>query len=108
MDRDMDDFKSALLVNTRLARRTYLATYSQVELAGFPARKEIGQCIKKHFDIGSGKLRVQHWVCSWEKHQDGGDHYHVHVHNHVPLKLIGPKCWKSVKDSISSTYIQLF
>ena len=97
MDRDMDDLFSTSLVNTRLARGTYLLTYSQVDLAKFPTRKEFGKCIKKHFNIGSGKVRVQHWVCSKENHQDGGDYHHV------ALNLTGPNRCKSVKDSISST-----
>ena len=43
------------------------------------------------------KVRVQPWAYSREKHQDGGDHYDV------ALKLTGPKRWRSVKDSSSST-----
>ena len=97
MDRDIDDFQSTPLVNTRPARITYLVTHSQADLTKFPTRKEFGKCIKKHFNIGSGKVRVQHGALSRENHQDGGDHYHV------TLKLTGPKRWKSVKDSISLT-----
>ena len=66
MDRNMDNFQSTPLVNTRLARRTYLVTYSQAKLAKFPARKKLSKCIKKHYSIGSGKVRVQHWACSSE------------------------------------------
>ena len=39
---------------------------------------------------------MQHWVCSQEKHQHGGDHYYV------ALKLTAAKRWKPVKDSKSS------
>ena len=94
----MDNFQSTPLVNTKLTRRAYLVTYSQADLAKFPTRKKLGKCIKK---------TLQHWF--WEsqsstlgmflrKQQVDRDHYH-----HVALKLIGPKRWKSVKDSISST-----
>ena len=40
---------------------------------------------------------MQHWACLLEKHQNGGNHYHV------ALKLTGPKRWKSVKESITSS-----
>ena len=62
-----------------------------------PTRMEFGKRIKKHFNIGSGKVRVQHWVCSCKKNLDGRDHYH-YAH-----KLARPNHWKPVKDSISST-----
>ena len=93
----MDDFQSTQMQNSRLARRTYLVTYSQADLSKFPTRKGFGKCIKHHFDKGSGKIKVQHWACSREKHQDGGDHYHV------ALKLTGAKRWKTVKESITAT-----
>ena len=92
----MDEFQSTQLVNSRLPRRTYLVTYSQANLTKFLTRKEFGKCIKKDFNSGSGKVKVQHWACAKEKHQDGGVHYPV------ALKLTGPKRWKSVKESISS------
>ena len=74
--------------------RTYLVTYSLADLTNFPTRKGFGKCIKKHFNSGSGKVKVQHWACAKEKHQNGGVHYHV------ALKLTGPKHWKSVKERI--------
>ena len=51
-------------------------TYSQAHLAKFPTRKEFGKCIKKYLNIGSGKVRVQQWAFSQEKHQDDRDQYH--------------------------------
>ena len=64
---DMDEFQSTQLVNSRLPRRTYLVTYSQANLTKFPTRKEFGKCIKKHFNSGSGKVKVRHWACAKEK-----------------------------------------
>ena len=93
----MNDFQSTQMDNSRLPRRTYLITYSQADLLKFPSRKQFGKCIKTHFNKGSGKVKVQHWACSLEKHQNGGNHYHV------ALKLTGPKRWKSVKESITSS-----
>ena len=40
---------------------------------------------------------MQHWARSLEKHQNGGNQYHV------ALNLTGPKRWKSVKVSIKSS-----
>ena len=93
----MDDFQSTQMDNSRLPRRTYLITYSQAYLLKFPSREEFGKCIKNHFNKGSGKVKVQHWACSLEKHQNGRNHYHI------VLKLAGPKRWKSVKEKITST-----
>ena len=91
----MDEFQSTQLVNSRLPRRTYLVTYSQANLTKFPTRKEFGKCIKKHFNSGSAKVKVQHWAFAKEKDQNGGVHYIV------ALALKSPKRWKSVKESIS-------
>ena len=71
-------------------------THSQADLTKFPTRKGFGKSIKKHFNSGSGKVKVQHWACAKQKHQKGGKHYHV------VLKLTDSKRWKSVKESISS------
>ena len=91
----MDEFQSTYLVNSRLPRHTYLVTYVQAELTKFLIRKGFGKQTKKHFNSGSGKVKVQHWTCAIEKRQDGGEHYHV------TLKLTRPKRWKPVKQSIS-------
>ena len=93
----MDDFQRTQMDNSRLPRRTYLIKYSQAALLKFPSRKQFGKHIKTHFNKGSGKVKVQHWACSLEKHQNGGNYYHV------ALKLTGPKRWKSVKESITSS-----
>ena len=80
----------------RMPRRVYLVKYNQADLTEFPTRKGFEKCIKKHFNSGSQKVKVQHWVCAQEKHQNHGKNYHV------ALKLTGPKCWKSVKENITS------
>ena len=80
----MDDFQSTQMDNSWLPRRTYQITYSQADLLEFSSRKQFGKCIKTHFNKGSGKVKVQHWTCSLEKLQNGGNHCHV------ALKLTGP------------------
>ena len=93
----MDDLQSTQMDNSRFPRRTYLITYSQDDLLKFPLLEEYGKCIKTQFNKGSGKVKVQHWVCSLEEHQNGRNHYHI------VLKLTGPKRWKSVKEKITSS-----
>ena len=74
--------------NSRFPTTAYLITYSQADLLKFPSRKQFGKCIKTIFNKGS---------CSLETQQNGGNHYHV------ALKLTGPKRWKSLKESITSS-----
>ena len=73
----MGDFQSTQTDNSWLPRRTYLITYRYDDLLKFPSQAEFGKCIKTHFNKGSGKVKVQHWACSLEKHWNGGNHYHV-------------------------------
>ena len=61
----------------RMPRRVYLVKYNQADLTEFPTRKGFEKCIKKHFNSGSQKVKVQHWVCAEEKHQNRGENYHV-------------------------------
>ena len=93
----MNDFQSTQMDNSQLPRSAYLIRYSQADLLKFPLQEEFGKCIKNHFNKGSGKTKVQHWTCSLEKHQNGGNDYHV------ALKLTGPKRWNFVKESTTSS-----
>ena len=90
----MDDFQSKELTNTRNGRRTYLVTYSQVDLNKFPTRQSFGEMLEEQFNAGSGKAKVSHWACCLEEHQDKRLHYHV------SLKLTAPNKWLKIKNSI--------
>ena len=92
----MGDFQSTQMDNLWLPSRTYLITYTQADHLKVPSREEFGKCIKTHLNKGSGKVKVQHWACSLENHQNGGNQYHV------ALKLTGSKRRKSVNESIIS------
>ena len=70
----MDDFQSKELTNTHNGRRTYLVTYSQVDLNKFPTRQSFGEMLEEQFNAGSGKAKVNHWACCLEEHQDKGLH----------------------------------
>ena len=89
-----DEFQSSSL-NPRTLRKTYLVTYSQANRLLFPTRESFGQKVAGTFDNGASQVKVVHWACCLESHQNGGDHYHV------ALKLSGSKRWKGVKASLS-------
>ena len=93
----MGDFQSTQMDNSWLLRRTYLITYTQADPLKVPSWEEFGKCINTHLNKGSGKVKVQHWACSLENHQNGGNQYHV------ALKLTGSKRRKSVNESIISS-----
>ena len=92
-----DDFTQNSL-DLRKMRRTYLITCSQVDREKFPTRESFGRVIAAYFDSGSGKVKVEHWACCLEQHQDGGEHYHMSV------KLSGTRRWKSVKDRVFESH----
>lgn len=83
-------------LNVRDARRTYLVTCSQVDLAVFPTRESFGQCVANNFV--SKTISVLHWACCLEQHEDGGSHYHM------AIKLNKPRRWKAIKDNIQKTH----
>ena len=62
-----NDFQSENL-NARTAHRTYLITYSQK----VPSCKDFGRLVKNAFNRGSSKIKVLHWACCLEDHQDHG------------------------------------
>ena len=93
-----DDLESVELSDPRQARRTYLVTYRQADLTKFPTPKSFGKCIKDHFNAGTGNVKVEHWACCQEDHEESGQHYHV------ALKLSGPKRWKTVKENITAQH----
>ena len=71
---------------------TLLLTVRQTEyfLNSWNFWAEWCRCLNK----GSSKVKVLHWVCCLESHQNGEKHYHCSV------KLSGSKCWKAVKDTL--------
>lgn len=84
----------ATIVNTRVGRRIYLATYSQADSKRFPTRESFGKMLEEEFNRGAGKVKVLHWACSKESHTESGFHYHC------CLKLSGVKKWSGVSKNI--------
>eukprot|EP00795_Rhopilema_esculentum_P005652 gene5652-10884_t len=70
----------------------------EANLEIFPTRESFGKAIAEAFDRGSGEVKTQHWTCCLERHQDGGQHYHV------AIKLTGPKRWVGVKEHLTKTF----
>ena len=84
----------ATIVNKRVGRRLYLATYSQADPKKFPTRESFAKMLEEEFNRGGGKVKVLHWACSKEAHVEGGFHYHC------CLKLSGVKKWSGVSKNI--------
>lgn len=89
---------NSFLTNTRVGKRQYLVTYSQANLQKFPTRESFGRALAEAFNQGAGKVKVEHWVCSKESHQDGGEHYHC------AIKLTGVKKWINVKRTFEDKF----
>ncbi len=86
------------LTDTRSGRRQYLVTYSQADEGKFPTRESFGQMLECEFNSGVSVVKVKHWACCREPHENGGFHYHC------ALKLTGNKKWLSVKERITTRY----
>ena len=95
---DTDDFQVNTLVSANQIRRTYLITYSQADLRIFLTRQCFREEVNTYFNEGTGKVKVEHWACCQEPHENSGVHYHM------SLKLIGPKRWKQVKDRMMKNH----
>ena len=82
---DTDDFQVNTLVSANQIRRTYLITFSQGGLRIFPTRQSFGEQVSTYFNEGTGKVKVEHWACCQEPHENSGVHYHM------SLKVSGAK-----------------
>ena len=79
-------------------RRQYLVTYSKADLVKFPTRESFANAVVEEFNFGTSVVKVQHWACCREKHEDGSDHYHLCV------KLNGVKRWSAVKERVTRNF----
>ena len=79
-------------------RRQYLITYSQLDENKFPTRESFGTMIEREFNRGDSKVKVSHWACCREPHEQEGHHYHCAV------KLNGQKKWYMVRENIKQIY----
>ena len=86
------------LQNPSKGRRQYLVTYSQADGQIFPTRESFGNVLENEFNSGNSKVKVSHWACCKEAHEETGFHYHC------CLKLTGVKKWLHVKNAITKKY----
>ena len=85
-----DDFESTSM-NPRAHIKVYLIAYNQYNRIFYPTKESFGLDVVEIFNQGLSKIKVLHWVCGLESHQNGDDHYHLAV------KLSRLKRLKSVK-----------
>ena len=76
------------------ARRTYLITYSQVDIDAFLTCESFVKVVKEAFTSSSGKSQPLHWSCARENRTDRDVLYHM------ALKLCSPKRWLHCKNEI--------
>ena len=74
----LDGFQSTSL-NPRANRKLHLITYIQANIIFYLTRGSFGLDVIEAFSQGPYKIKVLHWACCLESHQNGGDHYHVAV-----------------------------
>ena len=72
-------------------RKFYLTTYSQAHLKRFLSHESFANCVVEAFLYQESRVKVVHWVCSMELHEDDGKHYHF------AIKLSENKRWKTAK-----------
>lgn len=75
-------------------RSVYLITYSQADRAKVECKEEFAALVTEEFQ----GCEIVQWVCSEERHKDGGFHYHLAV------KLDRVKRWRMVRDRLDKNY----
>ena len=78
-------------MNPRAHIKVYLITYSQANRTFYPTKESFGLDVVETFNQGLSKIKVLHWACGLESHQNGGNHYRLAV------KISRLKRLKSVK-----------
>lgn len=75
---DSPEFKSTRMSKKQM-RRTYLVTYSTVDLELFPTTASFGNATVEAFNKGTGKFKAQYFGAALQNHKDDGKHYHVAI-----------------------------
>ena len=78
----------------RDSRSVYLIAYSQADCEKIKGREDFAELFVRAF----GEDIVKQWVCSCEKHNNGGIHYHLGI------KLSRVRRWKMVKENVSKNH----
>ena len=69
---DSSDHFQSTSMNPRAHRKFYLITYSQANRILYPTRESFGLDVVEAFNQGLSKIKVLHWACCLESHQNGG------------------------------------
>ena len=85
-------------LDTRQVRQVYLITYSRAAPELVDSRQTFARYIVDSFQHTPDAPKVLQWVCSQEKHHDGGIHYHMAV------KLERCYRWLQVRHRIKNNY----
>ena len=85
---------STATMNPCAGRRQYLAKYSQDDDSKFSTQESFGKMLEAEFNAENSLVKVDHWACSRQKHQNDSFHYHC------ALNLTDCKKWLSVKNGI--------
>ena len=86
----------AFELGPRQVRMVYLITYSQADSNICSSREDFASKVLSAFR--SSEIKVMHWACSRESHQDGGHHYHMAV------KLDQGRRWLRVKQRLEAEH----
>ena len=83
-------------LSRRQVRSVYLITYSRAQADIIASRSAFAEVIVEAFKNADPKIsnRVLQWVCSEERHRDGGIHYHMAV------KLERNRRWLKVRNYV--------
>ena len=82
------------------AQSIYLITYSQANEEIVPNRESFVQLVLDSFDDADPLTRCEivQWVCSQERHRDGGIHYHMAV------KLNARRRWLKIRNYLDEPH----
>ena len=70
----------------------------QIDKIKFHTRERFAKAIVNAFNEAEDKVYVDYWACCLEPRKERGEHFHLCV------KLIGPKRWKPIKESLSNKH----
>ena len=81
-------------LGSRQAQSIYLITYNRANEEIVPNRESFVQLVLDSFDNADPLTRCEivQWVCSQERHRDGGIHYHMAV------KLNARRRWLKIRN----------
>ena len=89
-------------LRSRQVQSIYLITHSRANEAIVPNRESFVQLVLDSFENADPLTRCEivQWVCSQERHRDGGIHYHMAV------KLSAQQRWLKIRNYLDERHCQ--